>query len=362
MGLLSSRRRRSNGSFANRVPILRWFGPGMTTAMLVAAVYFVVTGKIDFSALDSFGDSDTVVDVQPVTLQPAAERPADLIRIATFNIQTFGDKKSSTRQVEGVDVMGTIAQVISNFDLVAIQEVRGADGTPIRRLIDLLNASGGHYAATISEPIGDEHYTESYAFVWDDSRVKLVQNSAYVVHDSHQRMYREPMVASFEARLTPAAGSRRPFRFTMINAHTDPDEVAASVKNNEINVLDDVFVRVRQYEFEAAGEEDCILLGDLNVDTSGLQELTLIPNIVSIGGDVPTNTRRTQTYDHILIDQMMTREYLGRFGVIDFQRDLGLSEQQALLISDHMPLWAEFSAYEVPQVESVTTTGTRVIR
>ncbi len=149
----------------------------------------------------------------------------------------------------------------------------------------------------------------------------------------------------------------------MINVHTDPDKVSPKNPQNEINVLDDVFVRVRQYEYETAGEEDCILVGDLNVATAGLQELTLIPNVVSIGGDIKTNTRKTETYDHILIDKNMTREFLpGRVGVLDFQRDLGLTERQALLVSDHMPLWAEFSAYEVAQVQPVASTSTRMIR
>ena len=41
---------------------------------------------------------------------------------------------------------------------------------------------------------------------------------------------------------------------------------------------------------------------------------------------------------------------------------LGMTEEQALLISDHLPLWAEFSAYEVPRVDSVANRGTRIIR
>jgi len=86
----------------------------------------------------------------------------------------------------------------------------------------------------------------------------------------------------------------------------------------------------------------------------------MIPNLVTIAGDIPTNTRRTKTYDHILIDRNMTREYAGRFGVIDFQRDLGLTEKQALLISDHMPLWAEFSAYEASQVQPVASAALTV--
>jgi endonuclease/exonuclease/phosphatase family metal-dependent hydrolase len=345
--------------------MLRWFGPGLTTTVLAALVYFALTGKIDFSALDRFTSGDTVVDVRPVTLDTTARRPADVLRIATFNIQVFGDKKSSTREVpgEGIDVMGTIAKVVTNFDLVAIQEIHN-EGLPIRRLVDLINASGGRYAATVSEPIRTEgsNYTECYAYVWDDTRVRLVQNSAYVVHDNYKRMDREPMVASFEARVPPLPG-QRPFRFTMINVHTDPDKVSPKDPQNEINVLDDVFVRVRQYEYETAGEEDCLLVGDLNVATSGLQELTLIPNVVSVGGDVKTNTRGTNTYDHILIDQNMTREFLpGRVGVLDFQRDLGLTERQALLVSDHLPLWAEFSAYEVAQAQPVASASTRIMR
>ena len=128
-----------------------------------------------------------------------------------------------------------------------------------------------------------------------------------------------------------------------------------------MNVLDDVFVRVRQYDYETTGEEDCILLGDLNVDTAGLRELGQIPGVETIAGDIKTNTRRTKTYDHILIDRVMTREYTGRFGVVDFQHDFGLSEQQAMMVSDHQPLWAEFSAYEMPRFDPIAT-GPRIIR
>ena len=253
-----------------------------------------------------------------------------------------------------------LARVVSQFDVVAIQEVRGGDSTPIQLLIDLLRASGGRYAATVSEPIGRTSQTESYAYVWDESRVRMVPQSAYVVQDSADRMHREPMVASFETRVGSGDG-RLPFRFTLINAHTSPSEVAASAIGNEMNVLDDVFVRVRQYDFETTGEEDCIMLGDLNVDTAGLRELGQIPGVESIAGDTKTNTRRSKTYDHILIDRQMTREYTGRFGVIDFQTDFGLTEEQAIMVSDHQPLWAEFSAYELPGFNSVAS-GPQVIR
>ncbi|MGB7346221.1 MAG: deoxyribonuclease, partial [Pirellulaceae bacterium] len=287
----------------------------MSMVGIFMVVSYVLTGKFQFKSFDNPNqaahDHDHATG-EPVVLASNTVRTPESIRIATFNIKQFGEKKSSTRVVPdaNVDVMGTIAKVISQFDLVAIQEVRGSDGTPVRRLIDLLNASGGQYTATLSEPIGDEHYTESYAFVWDQTRIRLIQNSAYVVHDDSKRMYREPMVASFETRI-PIEDSRRPFRFSVINAHTDPDLVSPRDIANEINVLDDVFVRVRQYEYDTAGEEDCLLVGDLNVDVNGLQELAMIPNLISVAGDQVTNTRKSETYDHILLDTNTTREYTG---------------------------------------------------
>ena len=217
----------------------------------------------------------------------------------------------------------------------------------------------GDYVASISQPIGRTSHKECYAFVWDQRRIAMVPGSAYVVDDAVDRMHREPMVASFYT--TAPATNGRPFSFTIINAHTDPDEVSDRATSNEINVLDDVFIRVRQYEYEQSGEEDCILLGDLNVNADKLQEIATIPNMVTLLGNTRTNTRGSKTYDHILIDREMTREYVGRAGVIDFKRDFGLSEQQALLISDHLPIWAEFSAYESIDVKQVAS-GVRTIR
>ena len=358
MGLFSRLKRRSSGPFASRVPKLRWFGPLATLIALICGLYMVVTGRIDFSVFDQRAGAIAQQPTgPPVTLTTRPTTNGNKIRVATFNIQTFGNKKSSTRELEGVDVMGTIARIVSSFDLVAIQEVRSQDGTPIQRLVDLLNANGGTYTAIVSEPIGGKRYTESYAFVWDSSRISFVQNSDYVVQDNLDRMSREPMVASFQTRVPPSEG-QRPFRFTLINAHTDPDEVSARDIANEINVLDDVYMRVKQWESNVSGEDDYILLGDLNVDINNLQELAMIPNLDSVAGNAPTNTRKSATYDHILLDRIASAEFTGVQGVIDWEKDLGLTQRQALLISDHMPVWAEFSIYESSRVGPVASRPT----
>ena len=71
-----------------------------------------------------------------------------------------------------------------------------------------------------------------------------------------------------------------------------------------------------------------------------------MPNITYVVSGVPTNTRGDKTYDNILFDRNATTEYLGQAGVLDVVREFNLTQEQALKVSDHLPIWAEFSVYE----------------
>ncbi len=344
---------------AKQISPVRFFGPSVSIVGLIASAFMVLTGRVNLSSLDLGsltaqlgGKDDPTTTITPVRLDQSAARAPDRIRIATFNIQNFGEKKASN-----ANVMQALAKIVSNFDLVAIQEVQSPQAMPIAKLVDLINRSGLQYDATLSEPIGRTTHREQYGFVWDTQRMRIIPDSTYVVMDgdgtsSPDRMHREPMVASFETRV-PAAQGRAPFRFTVINGHTDPDEVTTKGELNEMNVLDDVFVRVRDYEYGRRGEEDVFMVGDLNVDVAHLGELGQIPGMYSIAGNTPTNTAGTKTYDHILMDRNTTAEFSGVFGVIDYERDLGLTPEQAAMVSDHRPVWGEFSVFEIPAFANV---------
>lgn len=363
---------------------LRWFTPGLTATGVVVAILAALTGQVNLPSIDSLRGSEPPVYDDPIAasvtstnlrLQPTgfasprsstesvatrkmtpsglAAHPPGLsaksqtaIRIATFNIQIFGEKKSSNAAV-----MQQLAAVFMQFDLVAVQEIRGDPQVPINRLLAEISRQGGRYRAIHGPPLGRTSQTECYGFVWDQDRIDFIPHSDYVVDDPSDLMHREPMVASFQTRVAPV-DSRLPFRFTLINVHTDPDMVRGNSQDNELNVLDDVFQSVRNYEYATTGEDDFILLGDLNVDVKRLGELGEIPGIVSLAGDAMTNTRRTKTYDHILIDAQVTTEYLHRAGVFDLESFFGIDQAAALLISDHLPVWAEFSVYEAPRMDA----------
>ena len=58
-------------------------------------------------------------------------------------------------------------------------------------------------------------------------------------------------------------------------------------------------------------------MGDFNGDEKKFGPLKQIPNMTWVISGVPTNTRRTETYDNILFDRAATVEFTGRAGVFD---------------------------------------------
>jgi endonuclease/exonuclease/phosphatase family metal-dependent hydrolase len=275
--------------------------------------------------------------VLPWSARPASsevERPlgGETIRIASFNIQAFGQAKLQRPQV-----MEVLVQVVRRFDLVAIQEIRSKEHDVLPRFVKLINSADGRdrYDFAISQRLGRTSSQEQYAFVFDTDRIEIDRRYAYTVVDRGDRLHREPFVAAFRARGPPPDQA---FTFTLINIHTDPDEV-----DKELNALDDVY---RAVQDDGRGEDDVILLGDLNTHSGRLGELSRVPFLMCAINEPFTNTRQNKQYDNILFQSEATTEFTSRSGVLNLMREFGLSQAQALEVSDHFPIWAEFSVYE----------------
>ena len=67
----------------------------------------------------------------------STQRPADKLLIASFNIQVFGQSKLAK-----LDVMPVIVHTIRQFDIVAIQEIRGKQDNILPDLVAMLNSDG----------------------------------------------------------------------------------------------------------------------------------------------------------------------------------------------------------------------------
>lgn len=311
-------------------------------SLLVAAGLFLFNKFFDVKSLDGGiqitrsegGSGRAATDAElPV------KRDGETIRIASFNIQVFGQSK-----LKKPYVMERLAGIIRLFDVVAIQELRATSQDIIPTFVEMINAGGRHYDYVIGPRLGRSSSKEQYVFIFDRQSIEVDRNQLYTVDDPDDLLHREPLVGWFRVR---GPASDEAFTFSLVNIHTDPDET-----KTELNALDDVF---RAVQNDGRGEDDVILLGDLNVDERHLGQLGQISGIMWAISGVPTNTRKKHMYDNIVFQQQATDEFTGRSGVYDLMREFNLTLDEALEISDHMPIWAEFSVYEGGQPGRVAT-------
>ena len=261
---------------------------------------------------------------------PAVGDNGSSIRIASFNIQVFGERKAGKDHV-----MNILAKVVRDFDLVAIQEIRSRNPHLLPKFVELVNEAGRHYDFVIGERQGRTSSKEQYAYVFDADTIQADRHACYSVQDPHDLIHRPPWVCSFRVRGPP---EEEAFTFVLINVHTDPDEV-----DEELAALAHTY---RAVKTASVGEDDIILLGDLNADDRSLGGLGEISGMRWVISGIPTNTRGTRVLDNILFQSRSTIEFTGRGGVFDVMREFNLTLQQTLEVSDHLPVWAEFTAYE----------------
>jgi endonuclease/exonuclease/phosphatase family metal-dependent hydrolase len=255
---------------------------------------------------------------------------SDSLRLASFNLKAFGETKLG--RPETVEI---IAAVCRQYDVIALQEITSTRRDVLDRLMDVVNDSDGKFLHVIGPRLGRTQHKEQFAFIYNSARVEIDPQSVYTIDDPDDRLHREPLVAGFRAR---GPSEDTAFTFTLINVHTDPDDV-----DGELEALADVYRAVQR---DGREEDDVIMLGDFNADEESLVARTRLPGITAAVYGLPTNTRRTEAYDNFLLSERATAEFLGRAGVFDLVREFNITEDQALAVSDHFPVWAEFSSVE----------------
>lgn len=246
------------------------------------------------------------------------------IRIATFNIQNLGKAK-----LKNAPVMGKLAEIVRQYDLVAVQEVSDVSGKVPTEFLKRINETGRHYLLALSERTGkqpdDKTSQEQYAFYYDDSKIEKLDERLF--DDSeHDLFQREPYMAHFRVK-------NGRFTFVLITIHTQPKLLP------EIAALHDVVQWARR---QYPSEDDFIVLGDFNAGKSyarpsqlGGLELRGPGYTWVVPDDADTNVAAKQeAHDRIVITPGTREDFTGRWGVDNCFTDSG--------ISDHWPVWAEF--------------------
>ena len=278
-----------------------------------------------------FTSTQSSTPTAAATLMPP--RTAETILVGSFNIQTFGPSKMGDQKV-----MGRLAEVIRLFDVVGIQEIRSSDQTILDVLMTYVNSSGGRFQYVMGPRLGRTVSKEQYAYIYDSNRIATGPNATYTLNDDIDALHREPLIGRFvvKSNLT-----NRPWTFSLVNLHTDPDEAI-----QEVNSMGGIMREIRNWEFASAQEDDCILLGDFNAAPAKMGALQSVGGVYPLISNQPTNVRETELYDNILIEPNLTSEFTGRAGVLSLAKLFSFSMSDALKLSDHNPVWAEFSVEE----------------
>ncbi len=312
---------------------------GLVVAAVVGGIYFGLNYQIQTQTVDGQAAGWKIVPRQApggdATPKPAvAARPT--LRLASFHLGRFDESKLANPRVANV-----LVRLFPQFDLVAVQGVRGKNRGVLIRLVEQINAASGRTYEFITCPTqlrdGLEHYG---AFIYDRASVEVDPATVGFVEDRLGRFRVKPLIGWFRAR-GPAPAEA--FTFWLMNVENDPEPAQTAV---ELDLLAEAYRAIRD---KTPAEDDVILLGDLESDDKHLGRLDSLLGVAPLISGVPTTTRGTQLLDNILLDRRATSECTGRVEVVDMMRafpEAQLTMAETLEVSEHLPVWAEFSAYE----------------
>ncbi len=298
--------------------------------------------------------------------------------IASWNIREF-DSPAYGDRVE--ECFYYIAEIISKFDIIAVQEVR-QDLKALKKLIAIL---GGHWQYIVTDVTeGAQGNKERLAFLFDTRRVKFGglageivlppfeakdPETGQIIYQPVTQLARTPYMCGFKAGWT---------NFMLATVHilygtsaaNDPDRI------KEIENIAQILAKKTMDKYEWSG--NLVLLGDFNI-YSPLDET--YTSILKAGFEIPTqlqnlpsNALQNKFYDQIAFKVMPGQfEITGKAGIFNYYEvvfteadesiyaslmgeaynttDVGTERKDKSLyyktywrtyqMSDHLPMWAE---------------------
>lgn len=292
-----------------------------------------------------------------------AKRLEQNLLIATWNVRGFGnitrkwvsDLSDSPRR----DLHATrcIAEIIGHFDVIALQEVKDN----IRGLRDVMHVLGPDWGLILTDVNrGAAGNGERMAYIFDTRRVQLSGLACELVVPSEQLNSIAPDALQRQFVRTPYAVGFRSAgsTFVLVTLHV----LFGDSAKQRIPELKAIARWMSDWAKEVSDyEQNLLALGDFNIEQRGD---VLAQTFFSEGLHIPPALEQvtrsifdeTKFYDHIAWfdgsngQPRLTMEFL-QGGNFDFVgkvlKDRDLSKQQlSFMISDHYPLWAEFSLTE----------------
>ncbi|KAI4871882.1 hypothetical protein NFI96_020468 [Prochilodus magdalenae] len=259
------------------------------------------------------------------------------MQIASFNIQKFGKKKLSDPAV-----LATLVKIVSRYDIVVILEVVDGSGKTVDTFLKELNKVNpkSPFSQKTSSRLGRTVYKEQYLFLYREDVAKVVGTYQYEDKQpgDEDAFDREPYILRFSCPKTVVKD------LVMIPVHTKPE---ASEK--EIDEYYDV-VQVVKDKWKT---NNIMILGDFNADGSyvskkEMKEIRIFTDknftwLISEDEDTTTRLKNDNTYDRIVVHgkELLDGVVPKSAKAFNFQKEFGLTEEEALKVSDHYPVEVE---------------------
>lgn len=298
-----------------------------------------------------------------------ARTATDTLLLATWNIREFDSGKYGFRSDEPYYY---IAEILSRFDLIAIQEVR--DGLyPIQKLQKLLGSWWDFIVTDVT--LGTSGNSERMAYLFDRRKVGFTGLAAELVLPKGKGAKVEPVQM---ARSPYIAGFRAGWAYlTLATVHiyygkgiaVDPRRLAEITSfSKTIAKYAGKLSGAPQYKpDEPPVPDNLIMLGDFNIFNRSdvtMQAITnagfVVPDqLQDISG---SNVDKNKHYDQIAYFKRLARlKPTGKAGVFDFYEQVYRHSDEAeyaneratrpgrsykdwrtYRMSDHLPMWIEF--------------------
>lgn len=250
---------------------------------------------------------------------------AATIKMVSWNIQNMGKSKDAAE-------IQCIAQTLKAYDLIGIVEVvAGEGGAPaVARLADQLNRTGAAWDYCISDPTSSPNHGESerYAYLWKKAKIKRIGNAKLEPH-LEPVISREPYMATFQAE-----GKL----FSILIFHALPK---SKQPETEIKHLKHIPALYPNVPVIFAGDFNCPGNHSVYIPLKNMGYAFACPGQkTSLQRKCTSPDCLSSEYDHILYPSAKIRR-IGA-GIIPFHKTTQPHEA-ALKISDHVPVWMEFT-------------------
>lgn len=260
---------------------------------------------------------------------------SDSLLLATWNIREFDSTKYGLR---GKEPIFYIAEIISAFDLVAVQEVRD----DLKALNTLMQYLGGWWKYLLTDVTeGVQGNRERMAFLYDSRKISFGGLATNVVIPPVKKKGEELKPAKQLARAPFMVGFRAGwFKFTLCTTHILYGKAVAEDPNRveEIKVLAEFLAGQAKKPY--AWAKNMILLGDFNIfdpSQSTMQALKqagfMVPESLQ---KLPSNVPQNKHYDQIafIAPDVQDQLELCKAGVFNFFDQVYRKDEQAVYVED----------------------------